>query len=212
MIGIYKITSPTDRVYIGQSVNIKKRFLCYKRLDCKKQRRLFYSLRKHGVDSHTFEVICKFDNRIHKSILNYLEQFYIDAYRTMGKDMLNLSEAGIGGYMSEESKQRIKDAFSEERKKRYSNERSGEKNYFFGKKHTAETRAKMSEHNSNHKIGANNGRARAILQYDLNGNFLKEWDTITNASKELNIFRQAISDNLNGRIRTSGGFIWKYKL
>ena len=29
MIGIYKITSPTNRVYIGQSVNIKKRFRSY---------------------------------------------------------------------------------------------------------------------------------------------------------------------------------------
>ena len=32
MIGIYKITSPNNRVYIGQSINIEKRFIGYKRM------------------------------------------------------------------------------------------------------------------------------------------------------------------------------------
>jgi hypothetical protein len=31
-IGIYKITSPTKRVYIGQSVNIERRFNTYEKL------------------------------------------------------------------------------------------------------------------------------------------------------------------------------------
>jgi len=35
MIGIYKITSPSNKVYIGQSINIEKRFKSYKRYDCK---------------------------------------------------------------------------------------------------------------------------------------------------------------------------------
>lgn len=30
LIGIYKITSPTDRIYIGQSKDINKRFNSYK--------------------------------------------------------------------------------------------------------------------------------------------------------------------------------------
>jgi len=34
--GIYKITSPTNKVYIGQSTNILFRFRAYKRLNCKK--------------------------------------------------------------------------------------------------------------------------------------------------------------------------------
>lgn len=36
-IGIYKITSPSNKVYIGQSRNIDKRLLKYKRLICERQ-------------------------------------------------------------------------------------------------------------------------------------------------------------------------------
>ena len=38
MIGIYKITSPNNRVYIGQSINIEKRFIGYKRMYVKNQK------------------------------------------------------------------------------------------------------------------------------------------------------------------------------
>ena len=58
MVGIYKITSPSGRVYIGQSVNIEKRFLSYsKLLRCKTQIKLFRSFLKYGVINHIFETI-----------------------------------------------------------------------------------------------------------------------------------------------------------
>ena len=41
---IYKITSPSQKVYIGQSRNIQNRVQNYKRLDCKKQPILYKSL------------------------------------------------------------------------------------------------------------------------------------------------------------------------
>ncbi|MCP3660520.1 MAG: GIY-YIG nuclease family protein [Bacteroidetes bacterium] len=50
---------------------------------------------------------------------------------------------------------------------------------------------------------------KSILQYDIDGNFIKEWDTITQASKALNI--KGINENLKNRSKTSGGYIWKYK-
>jgi len=48
---------------------------------------------------------------------------------------------------------------------------------------------------------------KKILQYDLNGNFIKEWESITKATKEL---KCDISGFLRGRYKHSGGFIWKY--
>jgi len=48
-----------------------------------------------------------------------------------------------------------------------------------------------------------------ILQYDLNGNFIKEW---TNAKEVENICGyKYISDSLSGRYKSSYGFVWKYK-
>ena len=58
MVGIYKITNPIGKIYIGQSVNIPERFKSYKYL---KQRsigpKLFYSLNKYGFESHSFIIL-----------------------------------------------------------------------------------------------------------------------------------------------------------
>lgn len=85
MIGIYKIISPTNKIYIGQSINIEKRFIKYKKLDCKNQNRLYKSFLKYGVENHVFEVIeeCKINN------LNIRERFWQDNYNAIGKNGLN---------------------------------------------------------------------------------------------------------------------------
>ena len=57
MIGIYKITSPTGKIYIGQSNNIENRKKFYKRLDCINQIKLYNSLLKYSWKQHIFEVI-----------------------------------------------------------------------------------------------------------------------------------------------------------
>lgn len=259
MIGIYKITSPTNKVYIGQSHNIEKRFAQYKGLKCKDQPRIYNSLKKHGIQNHYFEVVCEIPKGVNQSILDYSEQFHMDAYRAMGFELMNLREAGSKGAFSEESKRKLsisskgkntwtkglkrtdeqKKALSERvrmwhhdngriPKKRMSRQEvrefmsklkkgverpmyKGEGNPFFGKKHTEETRLKLSEHNRKNKTGANNGRARAILQYDLNGNLIKEWDTVTNASNELGIKRTTISGCLRGDTVRAKQFVFKYK-
>jgi hypothetical protein len=51
-----------------------------------------------------------------------------------------------------------------------------------------------------------------INQYDLNGNLIKEWPSILIASKKLNINDKAIWNTLKGRAKTSGGYIWTYKI
>jgi hypothetical protein len=50
MIGIYKITSPSKKVYIGQSVNIEKRKYFYEIGNCKKQIKLYNSIKKYGLN------------------------------------------------------------------------------------------------------------------------------------------------------------------
>ena len=41
MVGIYKITNPSGKIYIGQSVNIDNRISSYKNLKCKNQTKLY---------------------------------------------------------------------------------------------------------------------------------------------------------------------------
>jgi len=50
-----------------------------------------------------------------------------------------------------------------------------------------------------------------ILQYDLEGNFIQEWESIAEANRKLNIAQGNICKILKGKWKTCGGFIWKYK-
>jgi hypothetical protein len=52
-----------------------------------------------------------------------------------------------------------------------------------------------------------------ILQYDLNGNFIKEWRSIIEAAKGLNVSVGNIGNHLcgNKNYTHAYGFIWKYK-
>lgn len=83
MIGIYKITSPNGKVYIGQSINIEKRFNTYYKLHCKSQIILYNSFVKYGIENHKFEILeeCLVKN------LNIRERFYQDNYNVLEKGL-----------------------------------------------------------------------------------------------------------------------------
>lgn len=108
IIGIYKITSPSNKVYIGQSVNIYNRFYRYKSLKCKTQPHLYNSLLKYGVSNHKFEVI----HECQANELNELEKYYIDLYSSFNnKNGLNLKDGGnAGGKCSEITRKKISDS------------------------------------------------------------------------------------------------------
>lgn len=55
-IGIYSITNPKNKVYIGSSKNIYKRWDVYKKLKCKQQIKIYNSLKKYGVNNHVFKI------------------------------------------------------------------------------------------------------------------------------------------------------------
>jgi group I intron endonuclease len=110
MVGIYKITNPKGKVYIGQSINIKKRFnryiKQYKHIFC--QPKIVNSLKKHGPNNHVFEIIeeCSIEQLNGKEI--YWKQYYLDKVNGDWKEVLfcNLHDNG-GGPLSEETKQKI---------------------------------------------------------------------------------------------------------
>lgn len=104
--GIYKIISPSSRVYIGQSTNVYGRWKSYRILsDSKHQTRLHRSFLKHGIKRHKFEILqaCEPDQ------LNELEIYYIVLYNSFNsKHGLNLRGGGnSGGVLSEETKEKI---------------------------------------------------------------------------------------------------------
>lgn len=51
---------------------------------------------------------------------------------------------------------------------------------------------------------------KKVNQYDLNGNFIKTWNSIIDIEKELGYFKGNIWKNLNNKISMAYGYKWKY--
>lgn len=65
----------------------------------------------------------------------------------------------------------------------------------------------------NERIGQKNKNgklSKTVLQYDLNGNFIKEWPSARECGR--NGFNQSsVSACCRGELKTHKGFVWKYK-
>lgn len=222
MVGIYKITSPSGKIYIGQSTNIEKRWLKnYGSLNCKGQSKLYNSLYKYGYIHHTFEVIeeCAVEQ------LNKLEEYYkqqvIDKFGWK-KALFCQTIDGKGGYLSEETKLKISKAnkgntnrigakCSEEQKEKISKANKGRKYSEEAKNKISEANKNKTKHTNESKNKIRQAINKPILQYDLQGNFVKEWPSISEASMFYNIGIHNIIHNCKNRQKTAGNFKWKYK-
>jgi group I intron endonuclease len=172
IIGIYKITSTSGKVYIGQAIDIEKRWNMYRLMHCKNQPKLYRSFKKYGVENHTFEIIKECE--VHE--LNYYERHYQEYYDVLSEFGLNLKYTQTNdrsGKMSEETRKKMSDAkqkmsdetrkkmsesgknkiFSESHRQKLSDKAKNRKrktigysaNGMDGKKHSEETRKKMSD-------------------------------------------------------------------
>lgn len=101
--GIYKITSPTGRVYIGQSTNIISRWKAHSP-NSKKNHVLVSSLKKYGKKNHFFEIIKVMPENYSQDLINQYENFYLELYRTFGFRIMNIRSAGSKGRHSPATK------------------------------------------------------------------------------------------------------------
>jgi group I intron endonuclease len=139
---IYKITSPSGKIYIGQTFNFERRMSSYRSGYCKNQKILFRSLIKYGFENHKVEIIDNSDSI--KELLN-LEKFYIELFNSYNSENgMNLTRGGDGCNIdqhSEETKLKIsntKKNSPKTEKQILANLRS------FGVKHTDERNLKKS--------------------------------------------------------------------
>lgn len=59
-------------------------------------------------------------------------------------------------------------------------------------------------------IYANEATKKKVKQYDKNNNFIKDYNSISEASRENNITITSISYACNGKRKTGGGYIWHF--
>lgn len=206
-IGIYKITSPTGKVYIGQTRNDYLRVKSYRSIQgCKKQRRLFYSLQKHGWDTHSFEMVHELPADVSDDVLSEYERLYWLCCKEAGFELLNLSIPGLAVRHSEESKQIM------------SKQRVGNKNRL-GKKGTlnSQTRKRMSDSKKGvtftdaHKVNIrlSNPRRKGIIARGISDNSAQEFTSMREAAKALGVCQSNITRCLTGE-RKSNKYIFEY--
>jgi len=199
MVGIYKITSPNNKIYIGQSWCIENRLKKYEKGHCDHQRKLYSSIVKYSWKNHIFTIICELPKDVSQEVLNLYELLYFDQYKYCGFEMMNIKEPGSKGKHSEDTRNRM----SENRK----GKRIGKYNPMFGKGHLI----KGDKHGMFGKKGLLHFSSIKVDQYHLDGTFVRSWNSFADIQRELGISASNICNVCKGKRQSTGNYKWKYK-
>lgn len=128
------------------------------------------------------------------------------------REKLRVIRKGIkfDDFFGEEKSKEIKNKISERLSGLKKSEETKEKfrKAHVGKKTSEETKIKMSLNSS--WRGKISPGAKKIKQFDLNGIFIKEWESIGLAAKSFSGLTSNISQCLSGKIKKAYGFKWVY--
>ncbi len=187
---IYKITNPIGKIYIGCTIDWKRRFSEYRRLSMAGQRKLYNSLKKYGYENHVFEII----EECEENILHEREIYYINHYNCIAEG-LNIRLGNRNGRLTEETKQKISESL---KGRPVTWETHGSKGY----KYTDEQKQKMRKPRVNkwerEKL-VSESNVKEIREKYSTGNYSKSdlsreynlsWGTIKNIVDSINSYKQ----------------------
>lgn len=216
---IYMIRNKiNNKIYFGQTTvfyDFNKRYSGGRWWTITTNKHLKRSAKKYGVEN--FEVIKHFDTAYSKEELDLLEDLYICIYDTLNEKYgYNKKRGGSYGKHTEESKQIMSNKRkghkdSEITRQRKSKARQGNKNPQYGKPRTEEQKKKQSESMKGKLTGSRNGRAKKVIQYDMNGNIIGKYDTAKEAALANGVNDASVRACCRGKYKTAGGFVWKYE-
>lgn len=222
-IKIYALINPkTGEVrYIGKTIQTLERRLTNHISDGRKKRYKNYTVNwiNSLINQNLLPEIILIDEINFEENWEWLEQYWISQFKTWGFNLTNLTEGGDGNKNQKFSKEsQIKKANTIKEgilSGRISYKERGIKisKKLTGIKRTDLTKDKIRFANLGKKASLESKlkKAKSILQYSLDGIFIKEWLIMGDASKNLNISKGAISNVCKNKQKTAGGFIWKYK-
>jgi len=213
---IYLITNcycDPNKVYIGKTKNNRK----------KDHKRIFgFQIEYSEID----EI-----DSLYKKDWEPLESYWIEQFKVWGFDVLNKNKGGGGPINhSKETKEKISknrkgkpSSLKNKKRPEISKKLKGRKSYMTpeaalkiskmlkGKSLTEEHKRKIKQTREFLKNRKNTWHFTPVLQYDLKGNFIKEWKSQTEATKFLNKTGDGIGACCRGKQKSAYGFIWKFK-
>lgn len=140
---VYKILSPSGKIYIGSTMHFKNRIASYKYLRCTSQIKLLHSFKKYGFENHIISIVEECENEN----IRQRESYYGHLFECLGENGLNLTlpksdegfachseetrrkrgESHKGKIIKEESKIKMRATWMEMRKNGYVNPTKGRK-------------------------------------------------------------------------------------
>lgn len=210
--GIYKFTNKINgKIYIGQTKSMTNRLRSHLKITTKNPFKR--DLELYGWSSFKFEVLEFIENEINlKEILNEREQYFINIHIQMGlnfdtmfyNDILfinkpsyhpdleqrkKMSDAKIGTKLSKEHRQSMSVSGAER------NSAEHLKNFKPFSKNISRGLRKNTKH---------------ILKYDMDGNFIKEYETQVDAAESVNGGSYNINKALKNVMYHAYGYQWRY--
>lgn len=222
---IYKHTLPNQKVYIGQTCDIKRRWRASSYVgNC-----LFYNaIQKYGWENITHEIL---EDNLTLEEANEKEKYYITLYQSTNRQYgYNLRAGGEGGGIVVSKSEKFKERY----RKVYQytldgdfitewdnltlaaegcggiNKITGISQCCNGKRKTAygfQWRYKKFDHLSKQEL---TGVKKRIVQKDLEGNIIQIYDSVSEAVKALGMkSKSSITNVLTGSAKTAYGFLWE---
>lgn len=165
---IYKYTSPSNKIYIGQTYNEPLRRRTFNNINlCYAGGKIDNARKKYGPENFTYEILEEIEENDIKNLvnkLNTLEIQYIKQYNSI--EFGYNSNSGGNSYRLYNSKE-------------------------IGKR--------ISE-----------SKSKKVIQYDLEGNFMKVWDSSNQIYEELGILAAGIRNCCRNITTHAGCYIWRY--
>ncbi len=206
IVGIYKITSPNNRIYVGQSRNIFKRWKSYSNLKINKHPRLHNSFIKYGVENHIFEVIeeCLFEE------LNIRERYWQDFYDVTGEKGLNctlIETNTLPRVISNETRKKLREGKLGINNPMFG--KFGELNPMFGKVVSEEGR-KIQSQKLKKKLTGEYGSKGSKKVIDTSTSII--YPSATQVSKIFNIELATLSSYLVGKRNNKTPFLYLWEV
>lgn len=225
---VYKHTCPNGKVYIGitsQTVNDRWR---NGKGYTKAQTRFYNAIQKYGWENIKHEVLFE---GLTKEQAEQKEIELIAEYQSNQKEHgYNIANGGLINILTQEGIEKMRQAkigkrHTEEHKAKISASMQGRtisedhkqqlSQIFKGRRMSREAREKMSKSHLGKKMTAENrikiNKVVCKAVYQMQDNqIIKEWESISEAAKSLNINGSHITSCCKGTRKTAGGYKWQY--
>lgn len=221
---IYKLIDPVSNEvrYIGLTFNDLKQRL---KSHCSEKSKSHKSNWLQNLKSQGLKPIIE---SIESNISSYdevceKEIYYIEKYKSEGHPLTNMATGGNKNKkMSEETKKKMSESAKNRNFKLILSEESKKLLSFISKERFKDDNERMKLRTSNKRyedsktenqklqdiLKQNN---KFVMQYDKDMNLICEYPSVRFAERKTNINRSNIIKCCNGKYKSAGGFIWKYK-